>query len=66
MEEGFAIPAEGADFYPSEIVDPGLTEDRYVKWVQIIPEAYCCVHHSHVYVSVPETIEDREEFRLGM
>ena len=66
MEEGFKIPAEGADFYPSEIVDPGLTEDRYVKWVQIIPEAYCCVHHSHVYVSVPETAEDREEFRLGM
>ena len=66
MEKGFEIPAEGADFYPSEIVDPGLTEDRYVKWVQIIPEAYCCVHHSHVYVSVPETAEDREEFRLGM
>ena len=66
MEKGFEIPAEGADFYPSEIVDPGLTEDRYVKWVQIIPEAYCCVHHSHVYVSVPETVEDREEFRLGM
>ncbi|MFL2434096.1 MAG: c-type cytochrome, partial [Vicinamibacterales bacterium] len=43
MKEGFKIPAEGADFYPSEIVDPGLTEDRYVKWVQIIPEAYCCV-----------------------
>ena len=66
MKEGFKIPAEGADFYPSEIVDPGLTEDRYVKWVQIIPEAYCCVHHSHVYVSVPETTEDLEEFRLGM
>lgn len=66
MQEGFAIPAEGADFYPSEIVDPGLTEDRYVKWVQIIPEAYCCVHHSHVYVSVPEDIQDRDEYRLGM
>ena len=66
MKEGFAIPAEGPDFYPSEVVDPGLTEDRYVKWVQIIPSAWCCVHHSHVYVSVPETAEDLEEFRLGM
>ena len=66
MEKGFEIPAEGADFYPSEVVDPGLTEDRYVKWVQIIPEALCCVHHSHVYVSVPDTVEDREGFRLGM
>ena len=66
MKEGFAIPAEGPDFYPSEVVDPGLTEDRYVKWVQLIPSAWCCVHHSHVYVSVPETAEDLEEFRLGM
>ena len=66
MKDGFMIPAEGPDFYPSEVVDPGLTEARYVKWVQIIPSAWCCVHHSHVYVSVPETTEDLEEFRLGM
>ena len=66
MKDGFMIPAEGPDFYPSEVVDPGLAEDRYVKWVQIIPSAWCCVHHSHVYVSVPETAEDLEEFRLGM
>ena len=66
MVEGFTIPSEGPDFYPSEVVDPGLTEDRYVKWVQVIPSAWCCVHHSHVYVSVPETAEDLEEFRLGM
>ena len=66
MAEGFMIPAEGPDFYPSEVVDPGLTEDRYVKWVQVLPSAWCCVHHSHVYVSVPETAEDLEEFRLGM
>ena len=66
MKEGFLIPEEGPDFYPSEVVDPGLTEDRYVKWVQIIPSAWCCVHHSHVYVSVPETTEDLEEFKLGM
>ena len=38
-----------ADFSPNELVDPGITEDRYVKWVQIIPTAHCCVHHSHVY-----------------
>ncbi len=65
MKDGFMIPAEGPDFYPSEVVDPGMTEDRYVKWVQIIPSAWCCVHHSHVYVSVPETAEDLEEFKLG-
>jgi hypothetical protein len=31
-----------------------VTEDRFVKWVQIIPTAHCCVHHSHVYVEPPD------------
>jgi hypothetical protein len=65
MEKGFTIPASGPDFTPSEIVDPGITEDRYVKWVQIIPDAHCCVHHSHVYVTTPEGA-DREGLGLGM
>ncbi len=36
-----------------------MTEDRYVKWVQIIPTAHCCVHHSHVYVEPPEGANTR-------
>lgn len=54
MQKGFTVPASGPDFTPDEIVDPGITEDRYVKWVQIIPEAKRAVHHSHVYVDAPE------------
>ena len=54
MAKGFKIPATGPDFIPEEIVDPGLTEDRYVKWVQIIPDAWRAVHHAHVYVDLPE------------
>jgi hypothetical protein len=65
MEKGFKIPASGPDFTPSEVVDPGITEDRYVKWVQIIPDAHCCVHHSHVYVQMPEGT-DTEGLGLGM
>ncbi len=65
MEKGFKIPAEGADTLPSEVVDPHITEDRYVKWVQIIPTAHCCVHHSHVYVEIPEGA-DTEGLGLGM
>ncbi len=65
MKKGFEVPAEGADFYPAEVVDPGITEDRYVKWVQIIPTAYCCVHHSHVYVTIPDGTE-KEGLGLGM
>ena len=65
MEKGFKIPATGPDFTPDEVVDPKMTEDRYVKWVQIIPSAHCCVHHSHVYVQIPEGA-DRSGLGLGM
>ncbi|OFW27240.1 MAG: hypothetical protein A3H97_12875 [Acidobacteria bacterium RIFCSPLOWO2_02_FULL_65_29] len=65
MEKGFTIPATGPDFTPSEVVDPGITEDRYVKWVQIIPDAHCCVHHSHVYVAAPDDAEV-EDLSLGV
>ena len=51
METGFTIPAEGADLFPSEVVDSGLTEDRYMRWVQVITTAACCVHHEHVYAT---------------
>ena len=66
MNEGFDIPAEGADFYPSEIVDPGLTEDKYIKWIQVIPSAFCCVHHAHVYAFMPEGEEIPEGIGLGI
>ena len=65
MEKGFKIPANGPDFIPEEVVDPGLTEDRYVKWVQIIPDAWKAVHHAHVYVDLPEGT-DTSDLGLGM
>jgi hypothetical protein len=65
MEKGFTIPATGPDFLPSEVVDPKITEDRYVKWIQIIPTAHCCVHHSHVYAAAPEG-SDLKGLGLGM
>ena len=65
MEKGFKIPADGPDFIPDEIVDPKLTEDRYVKWVQIIPDATRAVHHAHVYVDLPEGV-DTDGLGLGM
>ncbi|MGH9894674.1 MAG: hypothetical protein ACREA0_22390, partial [bacterium] len=65
MQKGFTIPADGPDFIPEEIVDPKITEDRYVKWVQIIPDATRAVHHSHVYVDLPEGT-DTEGLGLGM
>jgi hypothetical protein len=65
MERGFEIPAQGPDFIPEEVVNSGLTEDRYVKWVQIIPDAVKAVHHAHVYVDFPEGT-DTSDLSLGM
>ena len=61
MKNGFTIPAEGPDLFPSEIVDSGLTEDRYMKWVQLITTAHCCVHHEHVYAFVGSDNPDSNE-----
>ncbi len=54
MKNGFTITPNGPDTLPEESVDPKITEDRYVKWVQIIPSAKRAVHHSHVYVEPPD------------
>ena len=61
MKQGFTIPAEGADFFPSEVVDSGLTEDRYMKWVQVITIATCCVHHEHVYATTQAENPDDDD-----
>lgn len=65
MAKGVNIPAQGPDFIPEEVVDPHLTEDRYVQWVQIIPDATKAVHHAHVYVDLPEGT-DTDGLSLGM
>ena len=61
MKHGFTIPAEGPDMFPSEIVESGLTEDRYMQWVQLITTAHCCVHHEHVYAFVGNDHPDANE-----
>jgi mono/diheme cytochrome c family protein len=40
------VKAHGADWWPDILVDPGLTEDRYVQGIQIIPtKGYNVIHH---------------------
>jgi hypothetical protein len=48
MEEPHMLPAEGPDEWPNYIIDPGLTEDRYIKAVEIKPDARSqpVVHHA--------------------
>ena len=50
----YDIPATGNDLWSKEFVDPGLTQDRCIKAVQVKPrgEAKAVVHHanSDVYI----------------
>src|SRR3954451_16650239 len=43
------VPANGADLYPEPEAPTGMTEDRYVKWVQVIPGDMQVVHHTLVF-----------------
>jgi len=46
---GFIVPAVAADQYPKIDVPTGLTEDRYIKWMQVIPEDPKVLHHVLIY-----------------
>jgi hypothetical protein len=43
------IPATGPDMYPEPEAATGMTEDRYVKWIQVMPGDRQVVHHTLVF-----------------
>ena len=46
LPEDYILPGEGPDHWPSIIIDLGLTEDRYLAGVQIIPtKGFNSIHH---------------------
>lgn len=53
-DKPFRVPADKTVDYQYFVVDPGLTEDRWVSASQIIPGAPSVVHHSIVFVRPPD------------
>ena len=51
MEEPMVVPAEGPDLFVNFLMDTGLEEDRYIRWIEFKPsrEGRESVHHSIVY-----------------
>ena len=40
------VPAKAADKWIDVLVDPGLTEDRYIQWIEVKPiKGFRAVHH---------------------
>jgi hypothetical protein len=53
MPHAFAVPAKGEVDYQYIILPSGLTEDRWVQKVEVIPGNHRAVHHAVVYVREP-------------
>jgi peroxiredoxin/mono/diheme cytochrome c family protein len=60
-DEPFEIPAEGVVDYQYFVVDPGFTEDKWVKMAECMPGNRQVVHHIVVFLQLPK--EDRETLR---
>jgi peroxiredoxin len=53
MPDSFTVPAEGVIEYQYFVVDPGFTEDRWVRAAQIMPGNRAVVHHCNVFLQPP-------------
>ena len=50
----FIVKAKGPDQWPDILTDPGLTEDRYIQGVQIIPtKGFTVIHHIRTSIVEP-------------
>src|SRR5215469_8590359 len=55
LPKDVVVKAKGADWWPDILVDPGLTEDRYIQAVQIIPtNGRPVIHHIRTSIVEPD------------
>jgi len=54
------VPAQAADLYPEPEVPSGMTEDRYIKWIQVQPGDTKVTHHVLVFAlgNSPDVTDD--------
>jgi len=52
-DEAFTVPASGTVEYQRFIVDPGWTEDKWIKAMECVPGNPSVVHHIIVYLVPP-------------
>jgi hypothetical protein len=64
LPKDILVAAKAPDQWPDILVDPGLTEDRYIQGVQIIPaKGYPVIHHIRTSIVEP-TDANRSSGRL--
>lgn len=52
----FTVPAEGSVDYQYFVADPGFTEDRWVKFAEVVPGNRGVVHHAIVFIRPPDGV----------
>ena len=52
-DEPFEVPAEGVVDYQHFVVDPGFTEDKWIKMAECMPGNRQVVHHIVVFLQLP-------------
>lgn len=53
-DEPFEVPAEGVVDYQYFVVDPGFTEDKWIKMAECMPGNRQVVHHIVVFLQLPK------------
>ena len=55
MPEPYTVPAQGVVDYQFFEVDPGFTEDRWIKAAEVRPGNRRVVHHCNVFLKAPKS-----------
>ncbi|MBI2424511.1 MAG: redoxin family protein [Candidatus Hydrogenedentes bacterium] len=60
MSEPFEVPAEGVLEYQLIEVPSGLTEDTWVRGMEVVPGNKEVLHHALVFIKYPDSLKDLE------
>ena len=60
MDRPFQIPADGPDLYRSFVFPVGLTEDKWVKAIEVRPTARGAVHHALFFLDIDGAAKEQK------
>jgi Ca2+-binding EF-hand superfamily protein len=60
MSEAYTVPAEGHDIYRNFVLPIDLPEDKWVKAIELRPQARSVVHHALYFVVDSQTARERD------
>ena len=60
MERPFQIPADGPDLYRSFVFPVGLSEDKWVKAIEVRPTARGAVHHALFFLDMDGAAKEQK------